>query len=186
MDVLFFATASSFRNWLTQHHGSETELYVGFYKIGSGKESITWSEAVDQALCFGWIDGRKDTLDPESYSIRFTPRKKNSIWSAINIRKVEQLTEAGLMREAGLKAYALRDENKDNSYYHEAGELSLEASQEKLFKKNRSAWNYFSKQAPSYKKTVIHWITSAKQDKTKAARLEKAILESKEKRRLNV
>lgn len=186
MNVLFFETTSSFRDWLIQHGHSETELYVGFYKIGTSKKSITWSEAVDQALCFGWIDGRKNTLGAESYTIRFTPRKKNSIWSGINIRKVEQLIQAGFMHEEGLKAYDFRDKGKDNSYYHEAGELFLDAGQQKQFKQNKSAWSFFDKQAPSYKKAVIHWIRSAKQDKTKNARLGKAIQESQDKRRLNL
>ena len=109
MAATFFATQAEFRKWLEKHHKNETELLVGFYKLDSGKPSMTWSESVDQALCFGWIDGVRRSIDKESYSIRFTPRKKTSNWSAINIKKMEELTKAGLMTEAGQKAFIERD-----------------------------------------------------------------------------
>jgi uncharacterized protein YdeI (YjbR/CyaY-like superfamily) len=112
MTVTFFATPAAFRQWLKKHHKKETELIVGFYKVGSGKPSITWSQSVDQALCFGWIDGVRRSIDNESYCIRFTPRRRNSIWSAINIKKVEELTKAGLMTAEGQKAFDLRTATK--------------------------------------------------------------------------
>ncbi len=119
MAVIFFATQAEFREWLEIHHKKETELVVGFYKVGSGKPSMTWSQSVDQALCFGWIDGIRKSIDEESYCIRFTPRKRTSIWSDINIKKVEQLTKSGQMTEEGQKAFDLRTENRSRIYSHE-------------------------------------------------------------------
>lgn len=178
MDATFFETPQDFRNWLEKNHKSETEIIVGFYKIGSKKKSITWSEAVDQALCFGWIDSVRRSIDGESYCNRFTPRKATSIWSAINIQKVEDLTQAGLMQPAGLAAFQFRKENKSRIYSHETENIKLSDEYEKLFQANKKAWEFFEKQAPSYKKVTIHWIMSAKQQKTQISRLEKAILES--------
>lgn len=157
---------------------------VGYYKVGTKKPSITWSESVDQALCFGWIDGVRRTIDDESYCIRFTPRKANSIWSAINIQKVEKLSKSGRMTPAGLKAFALRKEDKSRVYSHEKTPAKLAPPYEKQFKKNKSAWDFFQQQAPSYKKVILHWIMSAKQEKTQLSRLEKAINTSAEKRRI--
>lgn len=114
--VTFFKTQDDFRKWLESHHEKETELIVGFYKVNSGKPSMTWSQSVDQALCFGWIDGVRRTIDNESYSIRFTPRRSTSSWSSINIRKIEELTKAGLMKPAGLKSFSLRKESKSEIY----------------------------------------------------------------------
>ncbi len=180
----FFTTQAHFRKWLEKNHKKETELLVGFYKVGSGKASITWPQSVDQALCFGWIDGVRRSIDAESYSIRFTPRKSTSIWSAINIRKMEELTKAGLMTSAGEKAFALRTENKSRIYSHEKEPVDLLPVYEKQFKKNKAAWKYFNAQAPSYKKVVIHLIMTAKQEKTQLARLEKAIAFSEKQKRI--
>jgi uncharacterized protein YdeI (YjbR/CyaY-like superfamily) len=178
MTVHFFETQELFREWLELNHECQSELIVGFYKIGSGKPSITWSQSVDQALCFGWIDGIRRSIDHESYSIRFTPRKQNSIWSAVNIKKVDELTKSGMMRPAGLKAYSFRKEENSMLYSHENPTMSLSDSFEKQFKKNEAAWDFFDRQAPSYKKVMIHWIMSAKQEKTRQARLEKTIDQS--------
>lgn len=178
MSATFFPTPKDFRNWLEDNHQNEKEFLVGFYKVGTKKPSMTWSESVDQALCFGWIDGVRKSIDEESYSIRFTPRKPTSIWSAINIKKVEDLTEAGLMTPQGLKAFELRKPERSAIYSHEKELATLYPDYEKQFKANKKAWEFFNNQAPSYQKVMLHWITSAKQEKTRLLRLEKTIRES--------
>ena len=185
MNATFFENQDEFRNWLEANHDNETELIVGFYKVDSGKPSMTWSQSVDQALCFGWIDGVRKSIDKESYCIRFTPRKKKSNWSAINISKVEELTKAGLMKPEGLKAFSLRTENKSNIYSHEKGTVELGIDYEKQFKNEKIAWDFFVKQAPSYRKVMIHWIMSARQEKTRQARLDKTINASRQLKRLD-
>lgn len=184
MKATFFPNQEKFRTWLEKHHQTETELVVGYYKVKSKKPTMSWSESVDQALCFGWIDGIRKTIDEESYSIRFTPRKKSSIWSAINIKKVEELTKSGLMTETGLKAFAFRSEERSRIYSHEKEAYVLDPEFEKQFKANKPAWDFFDKQAPSYKRVVIHVIMSAKQEKTRLSRLEKAIKISAEQKRM--
>lgn len=178
MSATFFPTPQDFRNWLEKNHQTERELLVGFYKVKSKRPSMSWSESVDQALCFGWIDGVRKSIDEESYSIRFTPRKKDSIWSVVNIKKIEELTKAKLMQKAGLEVFKLRKEDKSGIYSHEKEPAQLKPDYEKQFKANTKAWDYFEKQAPSYKKVMIHWIMSAKQEKTQLSRLEKTINES--------
>ena len=175
MEPTFFETPADFRNWLQQHADKETELLVGFYKIGSGKPSINWPQSVDEALCFGWIDGVRKSLGPESYTIRFTPRKPTSIWSGINIKKVAELTEKGLMQPAGLAAYAKRKEERSAIYSFEVDEMALKPEYEQQFKANKQAWEFFQKQAPWYKRTSIHGIMTAKQEKTQLSRLEALI-----------
>ena len=184
MPATFFATQAEFRKWLKKNHKKETELIVGFYKVGSGKPSMTWSQSVDQALCFGWIDSVRRSIDHESYFIRFTPRKSTSIWSDINIKKIEQLNKSGLMMPEGQKAFDLRKENKSKIYSHEKKSVDLDSIYEKQFKKNKLAWDFFNAQAPSYKKVMIHWIMSAKQEKTRSSRLEKAITYSEQQKRM--
>lgn len=183
MAPLFFATKEEFRKWLKKNHTKEKEILVGFYKKGSGKASINWSEAVDQVLCFGWIDGVRRSIDTESYYNRFTPRKPNSTWSIINIKKVEELTKAGLMTPAGQKTFEARKEAKTGIYSHEM-EHMLDPAYEKQFKMNQTAWEFFEKQPPSYKRITIHWLMSAKQEKTRVSRLEKVISESEQLKRL--
>jgi uncharacterized protein YdeI (YjbR/CyaY-like superfamily) len=182
--VTFFKTQDDFRKWLEIYHEKETELMVGFYKVDSGEPSMNWSQSVDQALCFGWIDGVRKSIDEESYCIRFTPRRNTSNWSAINIKKIEDLTKAGLMKPAGLKAFSLRKENKSEIYSYENDTLSLDSTDEKRFRENQKAWDFFMKQAPSYKKAIMRWILSAKQEKTRLSRLEKTIKESEKQKRL--
>jgi len=184
MNPTFFATQQKFREWLEKHHQKETELLVGFYKVTTKKPTMSWSESVDQALCFGWIDGVRKSIDEESYSIRFTPRKKTSIWSAINIKKVEELTKSGLMTEEGQKAFDLRSEERSRIYSHEKEASVLDPEFETQFNANKIAWEYFTAQAPSYKKVMIHWIMSAKQEKTRISRLEKTITVSAEQKRM--
>ncbi|GAA4152259.1 YdeI/OmpD-associated family protein [Chryseobacterium ginsenosidimutans] len=178
MTPTFFSTQEEFREWLDENHQKETELLVGFWKVSTKKLSMSWSQSVDQALCFGWIDGVRKSIDKESYSIRFTPRKPTSIWSAINIKKMEDLTKAGLMTEAGQKAFALRKPERSAIYSHEKELATLYPDYEKQFKANKKAWEFFNNQAPSYKKVILHWITSAKQEKTRLSRLERTIKES--------
>jgi uncharacterized protein YdeI (YjbR/CyaY-like superfamily) len=175
MDITFFENQKLFRDWLEKNHLKKTEIIVGFYKVKSKKPSLTWSESVDQALCFGWIDGIRRTINHESYSIRFTPRKAKSIWSAINIKKIENLTKAGLMKPEGLKAFELKNDKYSKIYSHENSPLDLSKEYIKEFEKYPIAFQYFKNQAPSYQKVIIHWIMSAKKDETKLSRLQKVI-----------
>jgi uncharacterized protein YdeI (YjbR/CyaY-like superfamily) len=176
---IFFENQLAFRRWLEINHKIEDELIVGFYKVGSGIQCMTWSESVDQALCFGWIDGRTNTIDDKSYQIRFTKRRKNSIWSAVNIKKVEELSKKELMQAAGIEAFGHRKEEKSKiySFESEASELSYEFIE--IFKANSKAWEYFENLAPSYKKVSIHWVMTAKQEETRIKRL-KTIIEDSE------
>jgi uncharacterized protein YdeI (YjbR/CyaY-like superfamily) len=184
MTILFFSTQDEFRTWLQEHHKTATELVVGYHKVGSGKPSMTWSQSVDQALCFGWIDGVRRSIDEESYSIRFTPRRITSIWSAINIKKVEELTQARLMTPEGQRVFDLRKEHRSRIYSYEDEPVVLEPAYEKQFKANLPAWEFFNAQAPSYKKVIIFWIMNAKQEKTRLSRLESIInLSSLQKRK---
>lgn len=184
MNISFFPTQDEFRKWLEEHYKTAQELYVGYYKVGSKKPSMTWSESVDQALCFGWIDGVRRSIDKESYCIRFTPRRSTSIWSDVNIKKVEALTQAGLMKPEGLKAFSLRKDNKSGIYSHENEYAGFDANFENLFKENKIAWEFFVKQPPSYKKVITHWIMSAKQEKTRLSRLEKTVNASEQQKRV--
>jgi len=184
MTPTFFATQEEFRKWLDKNHKIGTELLVGFYKVDTNRPSMTWSQSVDQALCFGWIDGVRKSIDNESYCIRFTPRKNTSIWSAVNIEKVEELTKAGLMTTEGQKAFSLRTEKKSKIYAYEKEPVTLDTKYESIFKKNKVAWDFFNKQAPSYKKVMIHWIMNAKQEETRLTRLDKTINESEQPRRM--
>ena len=140
MKPLFFETPAAFRKWLEKNHSSATELLVGFHKRGSGKPSMTWPESVDQALSYGWIDGVRRRIDDDSYSIRFTPRKSISNWSAINIARVAELTKLGLMRHAGLRAFEKRREDKSSIYAYENAVRTLDPADEKTFRANRKAW----------------------------------------------
>jgi uncharacterized protein YdeI (YjbR/CyaY-like superfamily) len=184
VSVTFFKTQDDFREWLESHHEKETELIVGFYKVDSGKPSLSWSQSVDQALCFGWIDGVRRSIDKESYSIRFTPRRNTSNWSAINIKKIEDLTKAGLMKPAGLKAFSLWKENKSEIHSYENDTTFLDSNYEMQVRENKNAWDFFMKQAPSYRKAVMRWIISAMQEKTRQSRLEKTIKESEQQKRV--
>ena len=182
--VTFFSNQLEFRKWLEKNHLKESELLVGYYKVNTKIPSMTWSESVDQALCFGWIDGVRKSIDKDSYCIRFTPRRNSSIWSAINIGKVESLLKQGLMTSAGNKAYSSRTESKSKIYSYENEPVQLSVNYEKTFKANKLAWNYFSKQAPSYQKLTIHWIMDAKQELTQLKRLNKTIVFSEQQKRV--
>lgn len=181
----FFKDQYAFRAWLEKNHAKESELLVGFYKVDSGKPSMTWSESVDQALCFGWIDGIRRSLGDEAYTIRFTPRKSTSNWSAINIRKIEVLTKQGLMAPAGIAAFAKRKEEKSRIYGYENRPQELPEHLANVFRKNTKAWTFFTTQAPSYQRAVAHWVISAKKEETQRTRLEKLIAESAKGKRLS-
>lgn len=180
----FFATPNDFRKWLEVNHQLYSELLVGFYKVGTGKPSITWSQSVDQALCFGWIDSVRKSIDQESYCIRFTPRKPNSIWSAINIKKVEELTKQGLMKAEGLAIYNQRLEHKSKIYTHEIDTVKLSKEFLILFKKHINAWQFFNKLPLSYQKSAIHWVMGAKQVGTRLKRLNELISASEQNQKI--
>jgi len=170
----FFADAQSFRAWLAAHAATASELLVGFHKVDSGQACMSWSESVDEALCFGWIDGVRRRIDDATYSIRFTPRKRDSIWSVVNIAKMDKLRAAGKMTPAGEAAFAHRKAAKSGIYSHERQDTP-ELSEEELvrFRQDAAAWRYFETLPPGYRKTTLHWITSAKKAETRAGRLAK-------------
>ena len=184
MKPKFFRTPADFGTWLEKNHATATELWVGFYTKDSGKPSITWPESVDQALCFGWIDGIRRRVDEISYQIRFTPRRHGSIWSATNIKRAKELARQEQMRPAGLKAFAARIENKSGIYSYEQRSTELSEPYAKLLKKNKAASSFFEKQPPSYRKMIGWWIISAKKEETRMARLAKLISESAKGKRL--
>jgi len=180
----FFPTPSAFRKWLAANHAKSDELWVGFYKKSSGKPSITWPESVDEALCFGWIDGVRKSLDEQSYVIRFSPRKPSSIWSAVNIRNMERLIKEDRVQPAGLKAYEARKEYRSGIYSYEQRSPELVEPYAGLFKRHRAAWKFFQAQPPSYRKMMNWYVVSAKQEATRLKRLERLIDESASGRRL--
>ena len=184
MKPKFFRTPADFGTWLEKNHATATELWVGFYTKDSGKLSITWPESVDQALCFGWIDGIRKRVDEISYQIRFTPRRRGSIWSATNIKRARGLARQKQMRPIGLKAFEARIENKSGIYSYEQRSTELSQPYAKLLKKNKAACNFFDKQPPSYRKMIGWWIISAKKEETRMARLTKLISESEKGKRL--
>lgn len=184
MAVKFFKTPPDFRKWLAAHHATVKELWVGFHKKGSGKPSITWPESVDEALCFGWIDGLRKSIDEESYKIRFTPRKTSSVWSAINIANANKLIKGKRMRPGGLKAFELRKENRSGIYSYEQRSADLVEPYLGKLKRNRAAWKFFQAQPPWYRKQMNWWVVSAKQEETRLKRLEKLIEGSAQGRRL--
>lgn len=181
---VFFPSQEDFRSWFENNYQSATEVLVGYYKLKTGKPCMTWSESVDQAICFGWIDGIRRTIDDESYCIRFTPRRATSVWSAVNIKKVEELKEKGLMKPAGLAAYNLRKDDKSVIYSYENSEPVLSPEFEKQFKANEKAWNFFQTLSPSIRKISIRWVMSAKQEITRQKRLNELISDSESGRKI--
>ena len=178
MKPKFFATPAALRKWLEKNHATADELWVGLYKKHTGRPSVTWPEVVDQALCFGWIDGIRKSIDDESYMNRITPRRRTSNWSAINIRRVAELTKAGLMQPAGLEAFRARDPERVNRYSFERETVELDAEQARTFKANRKAWDWFSSQPQSYRKPALWWVVSARQAATRERRLATLIADS--------
>ena len=180
---VFFASPPEWHAWLEQHHDQVQELWVGFYKRDSGKPSITWPEAVDGALCFGWIDGVRKSVDKGSYTIRFTPRKSRSTWSAINIKRIAELKKLGLMHSAGLQAFLRRTEDRSAIYaYEQRNGAKLSAEYEKLFRANKDAWAFFQAQPPWYRRTSSWWVISAKKEETRRKRLAQLIDDSAHRR----
>jgi uncharacterized protein YdeI (YjbR/CyaY-like superfamily) len=180
MQITFFKTPSDFRKWLEPHHATAQELWVGYYKKDSGKPSITWPESVDEALCFGWIDGLRKSVDATSYKIRFTPRRPRSIWSAVNIRRAQELITTGRMQPAGLKAFEARTEDRSRVYSYEQEDKPLDEQYAKQLRANRRAWKFFQAQTPGYQKMMTRWIVSAKKEETRLKRLAQLIAESAE------
>ena len=180
MNPIFFKKQSDLSKWFEKNAATAPELFVGFFKVASGKPSINWSQAVDEALCFGWIDSVRNSIDDESYCIRFTPRKTKSIWSAVNIKKIEELKKLGLMKPKGLELFNNKDENKLNTYSFERAVVELSPEFEKKFKANKKAWRFFQQMVPSYKKPAINWVMSAKQEATRLSRLATLIKDSEE------
>jgi uncharacterized protein YdeI (YjbR/CyaY-like superfamily) len=168
---IFFATQAELRKWFNKNHKTAEELLLGYYKVGSGQPSVTWPQSVDEALCFGWIDGVRRSIDAESYTIRFTPRRTRSIWSAVNIKRAGELKELGLMKPAGLKAFEGRDPQRAQLYSSEQRTVAWPPALEKQFKRNKAAWEFFGKQPPSYRKTIGWWVVSAKKEETQQKRL---------------
>jgi uncharacterized protein YdeI (YjbR/CyaY-like superfamily) len=172
----FFTTPAAFRTWLANNHKTATELLVGFHKRGTGKKTLTWRESVDEALCFGWIDGVRRSLGKHGYTIRFSPRKPTSIWSAVNVARVAELTRLGRMRPDGLRAFDARRPERTAVYAFEREEAArLSRSQAERLRANRQAAAFFDAQPPSYRRTAMHWVISAKREETRERRLETLI-----------
>lgn len=185
MERRYFPTSAKFRAWLAENHTTATEIGVVLHRKATGKPTMTWTDAVDEALCFGWIDGIARRLDETSRVQRFTPRRPKSNWSAINIAKVKQLQARGLMAPAGLAAFARREEARSAVYSYENRHLAaLDPEREAKFRSNRGAWEFFTKQPPSYRQTSIYWVMNAKRDETRNKRLERLIDASTNGRRL--
>lgn len=172
MKPTYFATAAEFRAWLKEHHATATELWVGFYKKASGVPSITWSEAVDEALCYGWVDSIRKSVDERSFTNRFTPRKPGSNWSEVNVRRVEELTRQRRMRAPGLKAFRARTPRTTGTYsYEQRYDVELPPDFERRFRASKQAWAWFQAQPPGYRSMTLYWVMSAKKPETRERRL---------------
>lgn len=185
MAVAYFSSPEEFRRWLEEHHATVVELWVGYHKKGTGRPSLSWQESVDEALCFGWIDGLRKSVDGERYKIRFTPRKPTSVWSAVNIRRFEELTAEGRIHPPGQEAFERRKENRSRIYaYEQEGGPSLSEEFEQRFQAKSEAWAFFSAQPAGYRKTASWWVMSAKREETRLRRLEQLIADSAAGRRI--
>jgi uncharacterized protein YdeI (YjbR/CyaY-like superfamily) len=180
----YFESAAAFGKWLRSHHASDAELWVGFWKRDTGEPTLTWPESVQEALCYGWIDGIRKRVDEARYKIRFTPRKPGSIWSAVNLRHVEALIAQKRMQPAGMKAYEARTAERSVVYAYEREHAEFDAAAQKRFKADRAAWKFFEAQPPSYRRVATWWVISAKKEETRAKRLERLIADSAAGRRL--
>jgi uncharacterized protein YdeI (YjbR/CyaY-like superfamily) len=178
MEIHFFSTATEFQAWLSAHHASAQEVWVGFYKKASGRPSMTWQEAVDEALCFGWIDSVRYSIDEVSYRQRFTPRRPGSNWSAINVRRVQELAKDGRMRPPGLEAFARRRADREPRYSFEQGEGTRGDEMVGEFRANPNAWRFWRSQPPGYRKIATWWVVSAKREETRRRRLATLIADS--------
>jgi uncharacterized protein YdeI (YjbR/CyaY-like superfamily) len=184
MDTLFFSSPAEFRAWLEEHHETASEVWVGYWKKATGKPSLTWSEAVDEALCFGWIDGKLQRIDGARHRQRFTPRRPKSNWSAVNVAKVAQLRAEGRMTPAGEAAFAARRDNSSELTYERRSEAAFDAEQEATFRANEAAWKWFGGQSDSYRHLATFWVVSAKRPETRAKRLATLVECSAEERRV--
>jgi uncharacterized protein YdeI (YjbR/CyaY-like superfamily) len=174
-DPKFFQTQADLRKWFLKNYDKAGELYIGFYKVNSGIPSVTYKQAVDEALCFGWIDGIVRRIDDKSHFQRYTPRRRRSIWSKVNQNRVGELTKLGLMHESGLQTFNNRDKSLQEKYSFEQAKVNLTSVQLKTFKANKKAWEFFQTMPPSYKKPAMWWVISAKQEATKVKRLAELI-----------
>jgi uncharacterized protein YdeI (YjbR/CyaY-like superfamily) len=185
VDPIFFETPADLRAWLEEHHGTESEVFVGAYRKATGKATLTWPQIVDEALCFGWIDGIRRGIDDEAWSIRLTPRKPKSNWSSVNIARVAELEKEGRMRPAGRAAFERRSEERSGIYsYEQRKAAKLEPEQQREFETHADAWAFFNAQPPGYRRTATHWVVSAKRKETRAKRLATLIEDSAAGRRL--
>jgi uncharacterized protein YdeI (YjbR/CyaY-like superfamily) len=175
MEIIYFPTSAEFHDWLVGHHDQATEVWIGFYKKDSGLTGITYAEALDEALCFGWIDTVVKSVDEKRFARRWTPRKKNSIWSQVNINRVAELTDLGRMQPAGLKTFAERNPAREKLYSHEKEPQEFDRNYEAEFRAHGSAWDFFCAQAPTYQRVVKHWVMGAKREETRLKRLNEAI-----------
>ena len=183
--AIHFATGQDFRSWLAHNHDKVAELWIAFYKKSAKKQGTSYAEALDEALCYGWIDGVRYAIDAQSYKIRFTARRPKSVWSLINVRHVERLKKLGKMEKPGLKAYQAREQHRTGIYSFEQKRPGLTAKQEKIFRTNRAAWKFYSEQAPWYQRVTGHWVGSAKHEETQQRRLAELIADSAAGRRIN-
>ena len=183
-NIKFFKTQAAFRVWLEKNHDKEDELWLGYYKKASGKTSVTYKEALEEVLCFGWIDGISRSIDEEKYCQRYTPRRKGSIWSAVNIKKAEELIKNGKMHSTGLNVYKNRDPKKAGLYSFEQKEIKFPPALLKMLKANKKAWEYFSQLPPGYRKTSTWWVISAKHEETRQRRMKTLIADSEAGRRI--
>ena len=182
-DVIFFASPAELRDWFDSHHESLDELWVGYHRKATGRPTVTWPEAVDEALCVGWIDGVRYRLDDERHAQRFTPRRKGSIWSAINTKRATELINEGRMRPAGVKAFEARSPEKTAIYSYEREAAAFTEEQQARFEADGPAWAFFQAQAPSYRRSITHWVSSAKREETRQRRFEKLLEDSRAGRR---
>jgi uncharacterized protein YdeI (YjbR/CyaY-like superfamily) len=183
-EPIFFESAEELRAWFEANHETATELRVGFHRVGTGRPTLTWSESVDEALCFGWIDGVRHRVDDTRYTNRFTPRKPTSNWSAINVAKVAELTKEGRMRPAGIAAFERRKPDRTGTYSYEMARAAFEPDLERRFRSKKRAWSFFEAQPPGYRRTATYWVMSAKRPETRAKRLATLIADSAAGRRL--
>jgi uncharacterized protein YdeI (YjbR/CyaY-like superfamily) len=177
-EPIFFRNQVALREWFVENSDKTREAWIGYYKRSTGKESITWEESVEEAICFGWIDGIRKSIDDSSYKIRFTPRKPGSYWSLKNITTAERKIREGMMMPSGEKAFKRRNDEKSGIYSYEQEKAAFNKNYESIFRKNNKAWKYFSAEASYYRKIAIRWVMSAKQEKTRVSRLEILILDS--------
>jgi uncharacterized protein YdeI (YjbR/CyaY-like superfamily) len=185
MEPVFFRSGADMRSWLERQHDQAAELLVGFYRTTSRKPSITWAQAVDEALCFGWIDGVRKGRDADSYTIRFTPRQIRSTWSAVNIRRFGELEASGRVHDSGRQAFGRRQESRSRIYSYEQAEQRFSDDYERRFRANRRAWEFFQAQAPSYRRTATYFVSSAKREETRERRLAQLVKDSANGERLD-